>query len=46
MNKDGQPVLQADDMAVNYGDYFEGKITIEDLMKICQERFDTYYTFD
>ena len=45
-NKDGQPVLQADDMAVNYGDYFEGKISIEDLMAICQTRFETYYTFD
>ena len=44
--KDGQPVLQADDMASNYGDYFEGKITIEDLMKICQTRFETYYSFE
>ena len=45
-NKDGQPVLQADDMAVNYGDYFEGKISLEDLMNICQQRFETYYSFE
>ena len=36
----------ADDMATNYGDYFEGKITIEQLMDICQSRFEQYYTFE
>lgn len=46
MNKDGQDVTAADDMAVHYGDYFEGKITIEQLMQICQDRFDMYYTFE
>lgn len=45
-NKDGQDVTQADDMATNYGDYFEGKITLEQLMQICQDRFDQYYTFN
>ena len=45
-NKDGQDVTAADDMATNYGDYFEGKITIEQLMDICQSRFEQYYTFE
>jgi len=44
--KDAKEVLAADDMAVNYGDYFEGKITIEDLMKICQQRYEASYKFD
>ena len=46
MVKDAPQILAADEMATNYGDYFEGKITIEDLMAICQQRFDTGMDFD
>lgn len=46
MVKGAAQVLSADDMAVNYGKYFEGEITIEQLMKICEERYKLAYSFD
>lgn len=44
--KDAQDLMASNDMAVNYGDYFEGTITIEQLMQIIQDRFDMYYSFE
>jgi ABC-type glycerol-3-phosphate transport system substrate-binding protein len=44
--KGQQQVLASDDMAVNYGNYFEGKITIEQLMKICEDRYKVSYKFN
>lgn len=45
-NKDAANVLAADDMAVNYGDYFEGKISLEDLLQMLQDRYDQAYTIN
>ncbi len=44
--KGTEEVLAADDMAVNYGKYFEGEITIEQLMKICEDRYNVTYSFE
>jgi len=45
-NKDAADVMAADDMAVNFGDYFEGKITLEALLQILQDRYDLAYTIN
>lgn len=45
-NKDAADVLASDDMAVNYGDYFEGKITLEALLQMLQDRYDKAYTIN
>ncbi len=45
-NKDAADVMAADDMAVNFGDYFEGKITLEALLQILQDRYDLAYTIE
>jgi hypothetical protein len=42
--KSGTPdVLASDDMAEVVGKYFEGKLSIEELMKVIQTRWETAY---
>lgn len=43
LEKGKAQVLADDAMAVTYGKYFEGKISLEDLLKIFEERFNDGY---
>ena len=36
-------VMESDRTAAMYGDYLEGNITLEDLMKLYQARWDAAY---
>ncbi len=45
-NKDAADVLASDDMAVNYGAYFEGEMSLEELLQMLQDRYDQAYTIN
>jgi hypothetical protein len=44
-NGGAENVMESDAMAGIYGDYFEGKTSLDDLLKTLQQRSDAAYTF-